>query len=713
MNGIVNATVVALPTISGVVVGSVCAGGTSTNLNYNASTGLPNQYSIDFDLTAQGQGFVDVVNLTLPAAPASVPITVPAAAAPGNYNAILTVRNSTTGCSSTQIPITISVIGLPVPTITGPNDVCVNSTGNVYTTETGKTNYVWTVTGGTITAGGGTTNNTVTVTWPTVGARSVSVNYTQNTCPATAPVVYPVNVKPLAVPTIVSGPNDVCLNTTGNVYTTQAGKTNYVWTVSGGTITAGGTATSNTATVTWTTAGARNISVNYSESGCPAATPFIYAVNVKPLPAPTIASGPNDVCINSTGNVYTTQAGKTNYVWTVVGGTITAGGTATSNTATVTWTAAGPQSVSINYSENGCPAATPTVYPVNVKPLPVPTIVSGPNDVCVNSTGNVYTTQTGKTNYVWTVSAGGTITAGGTATSNTVTVTWTTAGAKNVSVNYTETGCTTPTPASYAVNVKPLPTPTIASGPNDVCVNSTGNVYTTQAGKTNYVWTVSAGGTITAGGTATSNTVTVTWTTAGAKTVTINYSEDGCTAAAPSSYAVNVKALPTPTIASGPNDVCINSTGNVYTTQAGKSNYVWTVTGGTITAGGTATSNTVTVTWTTTGAQNVSINYTENGCVAGAATAYPVNVKPLPVPTIVSGPNDVCVNSTGNVYTTQTGKSNYVWTVSAGGTITAGGTATSNTVTVTWTTAGRKKCKCKLYGDRLHDTNASHIRSKC
>ena len=72
MNGIVNATVVALPTISGVVVGSVCAGGTSTNLNYNGSTGSPNQYSIDFDLTAQGQGFADVVNLPLPATPTSV-----------------------------------------------------------------------------------------------------------------------------------------------------------------------------------------------------------------------------------------------------------------------------------------------------------------------------------------------------------------------------------------------------------------------------------------------------------------------------------------------------------------------------------------------------------------------------------------------------------------------------------------------------------------
>jgi len=51
---------------------------------------------------------------------------------------------------------------------------------------------------------------------------------------------------------------------------------------------------------------------------------------------------------------------------------------------------------------------------------------------------------------------------------------------------------------------------------------------------TNYIWAVSAGGTITAGGTATSNSVTVTWTTAGAKTVSVNYTNsNGCTAAAP------------------------------------------------------------------------------------------------------------------------------------------------------------------------------------
>ncbi len=599
----------------------------------------------------------------------------------------ISINYTENGCTAV-VPgsYAVNVNALPVPTIiSGPNDVCANSVGNLYTTQAGKTNYVWAVTGGTITAGGTAADNTATVTWTTPGAQNISINYTENGCTAVAPASYAVNVNALPVPTIISGPNDVCINSTGNLYTTQAGRTNYIWNVTGGTITAGGTAADNTATVTWTTPGAQSISINYTANGCTAVAPGSYAVNVNALPVPTIISGPNDVCANSVGNLYTTQAGKTNYVWAVTGGTITAGGTAADNTATVTWTTPGAQNISINYTENGCTAVTPASYAVNVNPLPVPTITSGPNDVCINSTGNVYTTQAGKTNYIWAVT-GGTITAGGTAADNTATVTWTTPGAQNISINYTENGCTAVTPASYAVNVNPLPIPTIISGPNDVCINSTGNVYTTQAGRTNYIWNVT-GGTITAGGTVNDNTVTVTWTASGAQSVSINYTENGCTAVAPGSYAVNVNALPVPTIISGPNDVCANSTGNLYTTEAGKTNYIWSITGGTVTAGGMPTDNTVTITWTAVGPQSVSINYTENGCTAATSALYPVNVKSLPVPTIISGPNDTCVNSTGNVYTTEVGKTNYIWSV-VGGTITAGGSTTDNTVTITWTTVG-------------------------
>ena len=584
------------------------------------------------------------------------------------------------GCTAaTPAVYNVTVNALPIVTIAGPTPVCAGSTGNIYTTQAGMSNYIWSVSaGGTITAGGGLANSTVTVTWNTAGARTVSVNYTNgNGCTAAAPTVYNVTVNALPVPTI-AGPVSVCVNSTGNVYTTQAGNTNYIWSVSaGGTITAGGTTNSTSVTVTWTTVGPQTVSVNYTNSnGCTAAAPTVYNVTVNAIPSPTIA-GPTPVCAGSTGNTYTTQAGMSNYIWSVsAGGTITGGGGLGNNTVTVTWNTAGAQTVSVNYTNgNGCTAAAPVVYNVTVNALPTPTI-SGPASVCVNSAGNVYTTQAGMTNYIWAVSAGGTITAGGGLANSTVTVTWNTAGAQTVSVNYTNgNGCTAAAPTVYNVTVNPLPVPTIA-GPASVCVNSTGNVYTTQAGNTNYIWLVSAGGTITAGGTTNSTSVTVTWITAGPQTVSVNYTNsNGCTAAAPTVYNVTVNTLPTPTIA-GPTPVCVGVSGNVYTTEAGQTNYSWTVVGGTITAGGTATSNTVTITWTTTGLQYVSVNYTNApGCTALSPTVYNVTVNPLPVPTL-SGPATVCVGIAGNVYTTESGMTNYQWSVSFGGTITAGGTAT-------------------------------------
>ena len=192
------------------------------------------------------------------------------------------------------------------------------------------------------------------------------------------------------------------------------------------------------------------------------------------------------------------------------------------------------QSVSVNYV-NGtvCTAATPTVKDVTVHALPTPS-VSGTGVLCAGTSGVVYTSQPGMTNYIWAVSAGGTITSGGGPANNTVTVTWNTAGAQTVSVNYNDAnGCTALTPTAYPVTVNPLPVPSL-DGPASVCLNSTGT-YTTDAGMTNYIWTVSAGGTITGG--AGTSSVNILWSTNGAKTITVNYHDaNGCTANTPSSY---------------------------------------------------------------------------------------------------------------------------------------------------------------------------------
>ncbi|MDP1621234.1 MAG: T9SS type A sorting domain-containing protein [Bacteroidales bacterium] len=94
-----------------------------------------------------------------------------------------------------------------------------------------------------------------------------------------------------------------------------------------------------------------------------------------------------------------------------------------------------------------------------------------------------------------------------------------------------------------------------------------------------------------------------------------------------------VTTLPSPTI-SGPTPVCAGSTGNVYTTEAGYSGYIWAVSaGGSITAGGTGSDN-VEVTWNTAGAQAVIVNYTNENGYAPSFTIYPVLVTSLPPQTI-------------------------------------------------------------------------------
>ena len=592
-----------------------------------------------------------------------------------------------TAASPTSRNVTVSAV--PTPSFTSEVlSACAGSTGNVYTTEIGMSNYVWTLSAGSaVTLGGGINDNSVTVTWNTAGAQTVSINYNNGAgCAALTPTVSNVTVNARPTPTFTAEVTNTCVGSTGNVYSTQAGMSAYAWTVSaGGTITSG--AGTNSIQVTWNTAGAQTVSVNYNNiSGCNATTPTVSNVTVNALPVPTFVAIVTDACVGSTGNVYSTQPGMSAYIWTVsAGGSITSG--AGTNSIQVTWNTVGAQTVSISYtSASGCVAASPTIRNVSVSAIPTPTFTAEVTTACEGSTGNVYTTEAGMVNYAWIVSGGGTITLGGGTSDNSVTVTWNTAGARTVSVNYDNiVGCSAASPIVSNVTVNARPTPTFTAEVTSACVGSTGNVYSTQAGMSAYTWIVSAGGTITSG--AGTNSIQVTWNTAGSQTVSVNYNNvSGCAALSPAVSNVIVSALPTPTFTAGPIIACVGSTGNVYSTEAGMSGYLWTVSaGGAITSG--AATNSIQVTWNTSGAKTVSINYTNaSGCTAVSPTVRNVTVSALPIPTFTAEVNSACVGSTGNVYTTEAGMSVYVWTVSAGGSITSG--AGTNSIQVTWNTAG-------------------------
>jgi len=97
-----------LPTITLGTANAVCLGTTSSSLSYTATTGSPNQYVIDYDATANAQGFVDITSYTnFSTSPIS--LSIPTNAASGTYNATITVKNSTTGCISSSYSFKITI----------------------------------------------------------------------------------------------------------------------------------------------------------------------------------------------------------------------------------------------------------------------------------------------------------------------------------------------------------------------------------------------------------------------------------------------------------------------------------------------------------------------------------------------------------------------------------------------------------------------------
>ncbi len=620
---------------------TVCQGALATNLVFESTSSM----IVEATYTVNGTDTNTVV------IPLFTPVQIPVPTNnPGvfTYELIQVAYITEPYCFTTDVNDTaqIVVIEPPVPTISGPDEVCAATDGHVYTTEAGMTDYVWNVSsGGVITAGGDSLSNTVTITWNTPGSKNVSVRYTDgNSCSASMSTIYPVTVDATPVPTI-TGSGNVCEDETVT-YTTQSGMADYLWVVSaGGTITTGGTLTDNFVTIDWSGAGNQTVSVNYTNgNGCTADSATLsitqHDVYVNPEPEPSL-NGADTAC-TGTEHVYTTDAGMINYIWTVsAGGNILSGGTFNDNTATVRWNVAGAQSIGVNYIDTaGCSASSDSIFEVKVHQSPEP-VINGPKLICAGSANATYRTEPGMTNYSWTVSAGGTITGG--ANDSIVYVTWNTIGNHTISVDYTnENNCNAVTPTTESVEAVNEVVPTI-TGVDTVCEGNTGN-YTTQSGMSEYDWIIT-GGSIVSGGDSASSSVTVLWDSAGLQTVSVGYlSTNGCYSIV-TDKDVQVDPMPNPTI-SGATSTCLDTITYTYTTEPGMTNYQWIYSSGAIViSGGGSNDDYIDIQWNILGPQTVSVNYSNsNGCRATSANIQNVIVNEL---TPVSCPDDTsfCVNA--------------------------------------------------------------------
>ncbi len=500
-----------------------------------------------------------------------------------------------------------NALAQPYPN-TGDHLVCVNSTEPYGVVLTPGSTYAWSVTpittgNGTITAGA--TPNLITVNWTSVGTATLQVIETNaQGCPGD-PVTITVTINP--IPVLVINSPSVCGAATADL--TAAGVT--AGSTTGLTYTYWADAAATVLMATPATAGAGTYYIKgTSAAGCSdikpvtvtsTAAPTLVITNPSVCGAGTADLTAASITAGSTGGLtYTywidaaasismatpTAAGAGTYYikGTLAGGcfdikpvTVTATaaptiiitnpsvcGAATTDLTAAGVTAGSTAGQTFTYWTDAAgtiPMATPTaagagtyyikgtlaggcsdIKPVTVTSAAAPIIViTNPVAICGSSTADITAASitagsTAGLTYTYWLDAAGTIPYG--------TPTAATAGTYYIKGTMTG-GCFDIKPVTVTVNPAPVP---LITGPTPVCVSINGSVVTYSTpdipGHT-YNWSVS-GGTIAAG--QNTNQINVTWTTAGAGTVSVTetITATGCSANIVKNITVTAKPVTSP-----------------------------------------------------------------------------------------------------------------------------------------------------------------------
>ncbi len=633
--------------------------------------------------------------------------------------ATYTVTPTASGCPGATFTVMVTINPTPAVTAmtastcsgTGFTATPVNSTNGIVPTGT---TYSWAapsvtggLTGGSTGSGASSISGTLTNPTNTAQTATYTVTPTSGGCPgSTFTVTATINPKPAVTAMTASacsgsGFTATPVNSTNGVVPTG---TTYSWAapsvtggLTGGSTGSGASSITGTLTNPTNTAQTATYTVTPTAGSCTGST-FTLTVTINTTPAVTnmtasscSGSGFTATPVNSTNGVVPTG---TTYSWaapSVTGGLT--GGTTGSGASSITGTLTNPSSTAqtatytVTPTAGSCPGATFTVT-VTINPKPAVTNLTATVCSGVGFTSTPVDVTDGivpsGTTYSWAApSVTGGLTGGSTGSSASSI-----SGTLNNPTLSPQTGTYTVTPSAggcsgstftVTATINPLPAAAITPATVGICIGSSTTL--TASGGSSYVWNT---GPTTAG-------ITVSPTTATTYSVVVT---NGYTCTASASSTVTVNPLPTPTV-SPATSVCAGTVGLVYTTQSGMTGYSWSVTGGSITAGGGSTNNTATVTWGAAGTGHVLINYTDgNGCTAAASTDQSItidqavtadaDVTNLAVPGASSTQIEVCGALGTSLVANNPSLGTGTWTQVAGaGTTTYAPNANANSVTTT------------------------------
>lgn len=619
-----------------------------------------------------------------------------------NPNAFVRLRQvSAAGCMNVTT-LNVTVNPTPNPVIGGPTTVCSNSTYTWSTADnTPNNSYVWNISGnGTIMSGGNTA--AVTVMTGATGGFNLTLTETNvaTTCTKTVTQAITIVAKPQQVitRTAPAGPTGgACLGqqvTYGHTDVIPPAAFGYQWTIVGG-VPAGPT-NGPTVTVDWNTVGAGSLTLSKWYTGTAAActTSVTQVVNITNAPNAEI-SGLTTVCGNASYNYSTPFVVGNTYSWSLGGGGTITGGQGT-NAISVMLPNPAPgasyvATVSVTETNTLSGCTDTDILSVTVRYQPVAQTITrvtpaGPVAQACNNDVIVYavTNNSGST-FAWTAT-GGTVLSGGTTAS--ATIQWTGVGNQVITVVETTNAgvtCTATSTQNVSVTYKPVPA---ISGNATPCTTVAENYSTPAYPGSTFVWSLPlGGGTINSG--VNSNTVNVTWTATGARSIQVVETNGNCTGTATLNVTVGLKPVPVIsriTPAGNVGQACQGETITYSTPNTPGNTYAWTSVGGQL-ANPTNT-NQITVTWNTIGNQSITVTETAAGTNCSTTTTQNVSVTYKPTPQI-SGVSCVCLNKIQTYSTANVPGSNYLWSIAPSNSYAIiAGSLTSHSITVQWIQPG-------------------------
>lgn len=589
------------PTVAG-VQGTNCANPNIGSINLEVTGGFPN-YIYNW---SNASGVQD-----------------PSGLQAGTYTVTVTDQS---GCTTSTVAIVPGDFTPPVAAAT-VNNVLTCAVTSVTLDGSGSSagpnfSYQWTASPGNIVSGGTSLNPVVNQ----AGNYILKVTNATNGCESFDTVAVQAQT---TLPTVEAGPAQMITCAVTNATLDGTGTStgpdfNYVWSAGpGGTIISGG----NTLTPVVSTAGTYTLLVTNTATGCTQTDNVAVSLNNNP-PTAVIAPPGTLTCTVSqvTLNGSATPAGGTySYQWSTINGNIQSG----QASANAIVTEQGNYTLIVTNTQNGC-TDDATVFVDLDFTDPSAIVVVNDQITCANPTVTIDATASSNGpgySFLWLTSGGGTIQSG----ANTLSPVASTPGFYSLLVTNLTNNCTAS--ASVQVTQNTIPPVVNPGSPGTLNCNITqlplGDSTTIVLPHVTYQWSFTAGGNIIGS----NSTPGIYVNQPALYTLLVTNTQNGCTSTASVQVAQNIVA-PNAVVGTPGQINCQTPTvqlNGVGSSSGANYNYQWTTSGGTIAAGAT----TLTPTITTSGTYTLVVTNTQNGCTNSTSATVTENLTP---PTVTVAP---------------------------------------------------------------------------